>query len=290
MRLEHRQGSRNVEDRRGQRGGGMRMGLPVGGIGGILLILLLSFITGRNPLELLGGMGGLGGGGVGFEEPSTGPAPGSVPADDEASIFLRKVLASTEDAWTRVFAQAREQYDPPVLVLFSDATQSGCGVGQSAMGPFYCPADRKVYLDLSFFRDLAQRFGAPGDFAQAYVVAHEVGHHIQTLTGLSDKVGAARQRSGQAEGNQLSVRQELQADCYAGVWGSFAAKSGELVAGDVEEGLRAAAAIGDDRLQRQTQGRVAPESFTHGSSEQRVEWFRRGLESGSVDSCDTFAR
>ena len=188
-----------------------------------------------------------------------------------------------------IFRQAGSTYQKPALVLFSDATQSACGLGQAAMGPFYCPGDQKVYIDLSFFRDLDERFGAPGDFAQAYVVAHEVGHHIQTLTGLSEKVNAARQRGGEVQANQLSVRQELQADCYAGVWGNHAAASGLLEAGDAEEGLRAAAAIGDDRLQKQSQGRVVPESFTHGSSEQRVLWLRRGLESGQLDACNTFS-
>jgi predicted metalloprotease len=174
-----------------------------------------------------------------------------------------------------------------VLVLFTDATQSACGVGQAAMGPFYCPADRRVYLDLSFFRDLA-RMGAPGDFAQAYVVAHEVGHHLQTLTGVSQRVGGARQRSSERDANALSVRQELQADCYAGVWGHYAGQRGLLERGDAEEGLQAAAAIGDDRLQRQSQGRVVPESFTHGTSEQRASWLRRGMESGRMEACDTF--
>lgn len=287
MRLEDQRESENVEDRRGS-GGGMRMGLPMGGLGGILLLLLLAFLTGRNPLELVGSVGGLDGGperGIDTSRPGAeGP-----PADDPASNFIRRVLGSTEDAWGRVFAQAGERYRAPVLVLFEGATQSACGVGQSAMGPFYCPADQKVYLDLSFFRDLAQRFGAPGDFAQAYVVAHEVGHHIQTLTGLSEKVAALRQRVDEVQGNQLSVRQELQADCYAGIWGSHAAQEGLLVPGDVEEGIAAAAAIGDDRLQRQAQGRVVPESFTHGSSAQRVEWFQRGLQSGRLDACDSFA-
>jgi predicted metalloprotease len=173
-------------------------------------------------------------------------------------------------------------------VLFTDATQSACGVGQSAMGPFYCPRDRKVYLDLSFFQDLANRFGAPGEFARAYVVAHEVGHHVQTLTGLSDRVAAAREQGDRTDSNQLSVRQELQADCYAGVWGHYAAQQDLVEPGDAEEGLRAAAAIGDDRLQREAQGRVVPESFTHGSSAQRVEWLKRGLDSGRLESCDTF--
>jgi len=281
MKLEGRRESSNVEDRRG--GGGMRLGLPVGGVGGIVLILLLSFITGQNPLDLLGSLSG----GTGIESPASDP--GGPPAADEGAVFIRRVLASTEDAWTQIFSQSGQQYEAPALVLFSDATPSACGTGQSAMGPFYCPADRTVYLDLTFFEELDRRFGAPGDFAQAYVVAHEVGHHIQTLAGLSDKVSAMRQRSGEVEGNQLSVRQELQADCYAGIWGALAAQEGLLERGDVEEGLRAAAAIGDDRLQRQAQGRVAPDSFTHGSSEQRVEWFRRGVENGRLDACDTFA-
>jgi predicted metalloprotease len=261
----------------------MRMGLPMGGgLGGLAIILLLSFVTGQNPLDLLGGLAG----DPGLESVDEGAAP----IDDEASMFIRRVLGSTEDAWGRIFQASGEQYEPPRLVLFADATQSACGLGQSAMGPFYCPADRQVYLDLSFFRELGERFGAPGDFAQAYVVAHEVGHHIQTLTGVSDKVSSMRQRMGEVEGNQLSVRQELQADCYAGIWGASAAAQGLLEPGDVEEGLQAASAIGDDRLQRQSQGRVVPESFTHGSSAQRVEWFRRGLQNASVDACDTFAR
>ena len=210
------------------------------------------------------------------------------PAEASAPQMIEVVLKSTEDVWSDVFRQAGARYEQPMLVLFTDQTSSACGVGQAAMGPFYCPADQQVYLDLSFFRDLAQRFGAPGDFAQAYVVAHEVGHHIQTITGVSERVAAARQRSGQEQGNALSVRQELQADCYAGVWGYHAGRDELLHPDDAEEGLRAAAAIGDDRLQRQTQGRVVPESFTHGSSEQRVEWLRRGLETGSIESCDTF--
>ena len=197
-------------------------------------------------------------------------------------------LKDTEDTWGQVFSERSARYEPPVLVLFTDATQSACGLGQSAMGPFYCPGDRKVYLDLSFFADLAQRFGAPGEFARAYVVAHEVGHHVQTLMGLGERVHALRERSSERDANALSVRQELQADCYAGVWGHYAARRGLVQPGDAEEGLRAAAAIGDDRLQRQAQGRVAPESFTHGSSEQRVTWLRRGLDTGKVESCDTF--
>ena len=259
----------------------MGMALPVGGgIGGLVLLLLFSALTGTNPIDI-----------ISSSEPSSG-STGTVGSDslenDPQAKFVSVVLKDTEDVWTTVFQQRGARYEPPVLVLFTDATQSGCGVGQSAMGPFYCPSDRKVYLDLSFFRDLDQRFGAPGDFAQAYVVAHEVGHHIQRLTGTSERVQAMRQRSSEPEGNQLSVRLELQADCYAGIWGHYAAQQGNLDPGDAEEGLRAAAAIGDDRLQRESQGRVAPESFTHGSSQQRVSWLRRGMDSGRLESCDTF--
>jgi len=283
MRWQGREGSGNVEDRRGSRVGGV--GLPLGGgIGGIVLVLLLSAVTGQNPLDLIGALGGGTGGGVQVDP--SGSAP---PADDPQAQFVSVVLKDTEDTFGQIFQQAGGAYQPPALVLFSDATQSACGLGQAAMGPFYCPGDQKVYIDLSFFRDLDERFGAPGDFAQAYVVAHEVGHHIQTLTGLSEKVNAARQRGDEVAANQLSVRQELQADCYAGVWGNHAAARGLLETGDVEEGLRAAAAIGDDRLQKQSQGRVVPESFTHGSSEQRVLWLRRGLESGQLDACNTFS-
>jgi uncharacterized protein len=278
MRWEGRSGSGNIEDRRGM--GGMRMGLPLGGgIGGIVLLLLFSALTGTNPLDMVS------------TEPSrdteTVGTSGSLENDPQAQ-FVSVVLKDTEDTWEEIFQQRGSDYREPVLVLFEQATQSACGVGQSAMGPFYCPADQKVYLDLSFFHDLDTRFGAPGDFAQAYVVAHEVGHHIQTITGVSERVQRARQGMSPRQANQLSVRQELQADCYAGVWGHYAARRGLLEPGDAEEGLRAAAAIGDDRLQRQSQGRVVPESFTHGSSEQRVEWLRRGLTTGRVDACDTF--
>jgi predicted metalloprotease len=274
MRWQGRRESGNLEDRRGA---GMRMGIG-GGIGGVVLLLLVSFFTDQNPADLISAL----------DQPGSGES--SAPVNDEASKFMKVVLADTEDTWTTVFQDRGERYDPAGLVLFSGATESACGLGQSAMGPFYCPLDRKAYFDLSFFEELAQRFGAPGEFAQAYVVAHEIGHHVQTLTGVSQRVNAARQRSNESEGNALSVRQELQADCYAGVWGYSAARKDMLDPGDVESGLRAAAAIGDDRLQKQTQGRVAPESFTHGSSAQRVEWFRRGLENGRMDDCDTFAR
>jgi predicted metalloprotease len=261
----------------------MRMGLPVGGgIGGVVLLLIVSALTGTNPLDLIGG------GSVdesGYSEPGTAPGPA---ATDPQTRFMRVVLKDTEETWTSIFRSSGQRYQEPTLVLFSGATDTACGLGQSAMGPFYCPGDATVYLDTSFFEELDQRFGAPGDFAQAYVSAHEIGHHVPNLLGLSERVQTARQRVGRAEGNALSVRLELQADCYAGVWGHYASQHDLLQPGDAEEGLRAAASIGDDRLQHQTQGRVVPESFTHGSSEQRVSWLKRGLESGQIDSCDTF--
>jgi uncharacterized protein len=275
MRWQGRAGSGNIEDRRGSRG----MALPVGGgIGGLVLLLLFSALTGTNPIDM-----------INTSEPESGSVgTNGVSDDDPRAQFVSVVLKDTEDTWTEIFQERNADYREPVLVLFTDATQSSCGVGQSAMGPFYCPVDQKVYLDLSFFHDLETRFGAPGDFAQAYVVAHEVGHHIQTITGVSERVHSARQGASERQANQLSVRQELQADCYAGVWGHYAARRGLLDPGDAEEGLRAAAAIGDDRLQRQAQGRVVPESFTHGSSEQRVEWLRRGLDNGRLEACNTF--
>ena len=259
----------------------MGMALPVGGgIGGIVLLLLISALTGTNPVDIINS--------TPPSSESAGPTGSDSLENDPQAQFIAVVLKDTEDIWNQIFRERGAEYQEPVLVLFTNATQSACGVGQSAMGPFYCPADRKVYLDLSFFNELDTRFGASGDFAQAYVVAHEVGHHVQTLTGISERVQAARQRAGEREGNQLSVRQELQADCYAGVWGHYAARRDLLDPGDAEEGLRAAAAIGDDRLQRQSQGRVVPESFTHGSSEQRMMWLRRGLDSGRLEACDTF--
>ena len=260
----------------------MGMALPVGGgIGGLLLLLLFSALTGQNPADIVTG---------GDAPASETSGTGGAAADDPQAEFVSVVLRDTEETWTQVFQQNGQRYDPPTLVLFTGATQSACGVGQAAMGPFYCPADRKVYLDLSFFEELATRFGAPGDFAAAYVVAHEVGHHIQTLTGVSERVMAMRQRVSEREANELSVRQELQADCYAGVWGHYGERKGLLEPGDAEEGLQAAAAIGDDRLQRQSQGYVVPESFTHGSSAQRVEWLRRGMNSGRIEACDAFSQ
>jgi predicted metalloprotease len=280
MRWESGRRSTNIEDRRGMSGAGMVGG---GGIGMLILVLIISFISGRNPLELL------------QEVEQSAPVADSVPTgvpnpDDPQAQMVSSVLGSTEDTWRRIFQENGSSYQDPVLVLFEGQVRSACGLASAAVGPFYCPGDRKVYLDLAFFRELDQRFGAPGDFAQAYVVAHEVGHHIQTLLGLSDRVQAARARASEGEANELSVRQELQADCYAGVWGNRAGRTDFLDPGDVDEGLRAAAAIGDDRLQRQSQGYVVPESFTHGSSAQRQEWLRRGLDTGDLRQCDTFNR
>ncbi len=284
MRWEDQRRSENVEDRRGMkapRGVGFK-----GGIGTIVVVLVISWLTGANPLMLFQLAGGLGGGGA--EAPAE-PGQVGAPAGDPQAEFVAVVLASTEDAWTRVFQQGGQRYQPPTLVLFNDAVQSACGTNSAAVGPFYCPADQKLYIDLGFFRELDQKFEAPGDFAQAYVIAHEVGHHLQVVLGVSEQVQAARQRAGEVEGNRLSVLQELQADCFAGVWGNHARQK-LLQDGDVEEGMRAAAAIGDDTLQRKSQGRVSPESWTHGSSQQRVEWLRRGLTQGTIDACDTFGQ
>jgi predicted metalloprotease len=280
MRWEGGRKSSNVEDRRGMP---MRRGGMVGGgLGTLVIILLVSWFLGVDPTMLLQNV----------PVDSTGApqeaAPPPVPGQDPQADFATTTLGYTEDTWSAIFQGSGATYEPPTLVLFTNATQSACGVGQSAMGPFYCPADRKVYIDLSFFRDLAQRFGAPGDFAQAYVIAHEVGHHVQNLTGVSGQVQQARQSMSETDANALSVRVELQADCYAGVWASQTDRMASILeAGDVEEGLAAATAIGDDRLQQQGRGYVTPDSFTHGSSEQRVRWFRRGLETGDPQQCDT---
>ena len=292
MRWQGRRESSEVEDRRGSGvgGRGLKIGGGLGG-GAILVVIVISLLTGQNPLELLGSLDT--GPAIPREEvgPTTG-APGQArPASDEAARFVSVVLADTEDTWDRVLAATGRTYQKPRLVLFSDAVQSACGFSSAAVGPFYCPADQRVYLDLTFFNELHRRFGAPGDFAQAYVVAHEVGHHVQKLLGISDKVSRLQARAGsRADANDLSVRLELQADCLAGVWGYYANQErGFLEPGDVEEGLRAAAAIGDDTLQRGAGRSVQPESWTHGSSEMRVRWLRRGLASGDVEQCDTFA-
>jgi predicted metalloprotease len=277
-------GSReNIEDRRGQGrfGGGMRGG-PVG-IGVVLVLLVLTLLTGKNFLSLVD-PGAMTGGG---EAPASGPAPINASPEEEKLVdFMDAVMGDNQETWSQLLGG---QYQSTTLVLFRQATSTACGYGQSASGPFYCPGDGKVYLDLSFFDELHRRFGAPGDFAQAYVIAHEVGHHVQNLMGLERRVRQAQQQRPDTA-NDLSVRMELQADCFAGVWGHSAAQRGKLDVDDVDEGLRAAAAIGDDRIQRQSGGTVSPESFTHGSSAQRMEWFRRGLERGSPDACDTFGR
>ena len=282
MDIEGRRRSGNVEDRRGMRPVRTGVGLS---IGGVLFLLVLSLL-GINPLPFLG---------VATKQPEVQMQQADQPYQESArEAQLRQltevVLADTEDAWKAILPKYGVQYVEPTLVLFSQAVQSGCGMAQSGMGPFYCPLDQKVYVDMSFYDELATRFGAPGDFAQAYVIAHEVGHHVQNLVGTAEQVQKAQQRAGKAEANELSVRMELQADCFAGVWAKNAAQSRQLLeAGDVEEGLRAASAIGDDRIQQQTQGYVVQDAFTHGSSEQRVRWFRRGLEQGTPEACDTFS-
>src|SRR5262245_609644 len=281
MRWQMGRRSDNIEDRRGMGVGGVAVG---GGIGTIVLVVL-ALVFGVDPSVVLQGGG---------TDVSTAPpaverrAPPS--RQDQLKDFVAAVLGDTEDTWREIFARMKREYREPKLVLFSDAVQSSCGAAQSAVGPFYCPADQKVYLDLSFFRDLRERFRAPGEFAQAYVIAHEIGHHVQNLIGISDRVRSLQSRGGEREANALSVRLELQADCFAGVWANNANRSRQMLEqGDIEKGLNAAAAIGDDRLQRQARGYVVPDAFTHGSSEQRVRWFRRGLEAGEVRQCDTFA-
>lgn len=288
MRWQGARRSGNVEDRRGQ---GRRMPGGVGGmgLGGIVIVVVISLLLGKNPMELLGLFDQQAGPGTTLPAPQAGQAA-PAPADDEASQFVGAILASTEDVWAPIFQQAGSQYPAPKLVLFSDQVSSACGQASSAVGPFYCPGDRQVYIDLVFFSEMKSRLGGGGDFAEAYVIAHEVGHHIQTLSGVSAKVNQMRQRGENVEGdNGVLVRQELQADCYAGVWANHAqARHQWLEAGDIEEALSTASAIGDDRLQKQARGSVVPDSFTHGTSEQRVRWFRTGFESGDVARCDTF--
>ena len=271
--------SDNVEDRRGMSGGGMAIG---GGLGGIVL-LVIALLLGADPRQLLEQRG---------VDPSSGTTTTSRPSnplEDVFYLFSATVLAFTEDVWTDIFRQQGRTYTKPTLVLFTDAVRSACGEAGAAVGPFYCPGDQKLYLDLSFFSDLQTRFRAPGDFAQAYVIAHEVGHHVQNLLGTMDRVDSVRGRMSEAEANQLSVRLELQADFLAGVWAHYAQQKGILEAGDIEEALGAASAVGDDRLQREGQGYVIPDSFTHGTSEQRIRWFRKGLESGDLRQGDTFS-
>jgi predicted metalloprotease len=281
MDIEGRRRSGNVEDRRGMRPVRTGVGLSIGG----LLFLLVLSLLGINPLPFMG---------VATKQPEVEMQPTDQPYQEGAQeAKLRQltevVLADTEDTWKAILPKYGVQYVEPTLVLFSEAVQSGCGMAQSGMGPFYCPLDQKVYVDMSFYNELETRFGAPGDFAQAYVIAHEIGHRVQNLVGTAEQVQQAQQRASKAEANELSVRMELQADCFAGVWAKNAAQSRQLLeAGDVEEGLRAASAIGDDRIQKQTQGYVVQDAFTHGSSEQRARWFRRGLEAGTPEACDTF--
>ncbi|CAG2149813.1 KPN_02809 family neutral zinc metallopeptidase [Cupriavidus plantarum] len=293
MRLDDEAESQNVEDRRGGYGGGGGFGLPVGGrtigIGTVIVALAASYFFGIDPSVIFQGASVIQG-----QQPQQQHVPQQQrpPATDQLTVFTRKVLGNTERTWEHIFeTDLNRRYAPPTLVLFSGATPTACGTGQSAMGPFYCPGDQKVYIDLAFYDELRQRFGAGGDFAQAYVIAHEIGHHVQNLLGVSSKVDAARRRMSEAQANQLSVRLELQADCLAGVWAATAQKANQqlLEPGDVEEGLKTAAAIGDDRLQRQAQGYVVPEAFTHGTSEQRVRWLRQGLTTGDIRKCDTFS-
>ena len=283
MRLDNERESENVEDRRGQGGGG-GFGIRHGaGIGTIIVALAASYFFGIDPTVILGLFSGAG-----------SPAPQSVPAhkppaNDEMARFVSKVLADTEDTWRVIFRQTGREYHDPKLVLFTGATPTACGTSRTAMGPFYCPLDQKVYIDLAFYQDLKLRYKAPGDFAQAYVIAHEVGHHVQNLLGIADKVQAARSRAGETRANALSVRLELQADCLAGVWGYHADRMRNILeTGDIEEALTAASAIGDDRLQQQSRGYIVPDTFTHGTSAERMRWFRRGIETGDLNQCNTF--
>jgi predicted metalloprotease len=284
-------GSQNVEDREGMpAGGGGRLpggGLKLGGAG-LIAVVVLSLIMGQNPLDVLVSLQGEGMPGAPVESQQGQRVDPSAPHRDENKEFVVRVLGDTEDTWTRLLGQAGGEYRAPKLVLFRGRVESACGLASSAVGPFYCPPDSQVYLDTTFFQELRDRFGAPGDFARAYVIAHEIGHHVQNLLGISEQVHRQRARASQTAANQLSVRQELQADCLAGVWGHYARQRNLLEPGDLEAGLTAAAAIGDDRLQRQAQGEVRPESFTHGSSQQRVRWFRTGFDSGDVNQCNTF--
>ena len=282
MRLDDQEASNNVEDRRGGSSNFGGIGRGGIGIGTIVIALAASYFFGIDPSIILG---------IASNNPTQSSQVTShkPPVDDEMARFVSKVLGSTEATWEQVFREGNAHYQAPKLVLFNGTTPTACGTGQSAMGPFYCPADQKVYIDLSFYRDLKERFHAPGEFAQAYVIAHEVGHHIQNLLGISNKVHQEQQGASKAKINALSVRLELQADCFAGVWGNRADAAKNIIEpGEIEQALNAASAIGDDRLQQQTQGHIVPESFTHGTSEQRVRWFNRGMNSGNLRQCDTF--
>jgi predicted metalloprotease len=287
MKWEGNRESDNVEDRRGEGGGGGRSGFGGRsiGIGTIVVALVGSYFLGISPVTLLNLLSG-GGGGVTSEQQAPAHAP---PASDHQAKFVSTVLADTEDTWTGLFRAGGESYVKPKLVLFSGSIPTACGAGETATGPFYCPGDQKVYIDLSFYRLMQERFKVSGEFAEAYVIAHEVGHHVQNLMGVSGKVDQARRRASESQSNALSVRLELQADCFAGVWAFHANQARQILEqGDIETALKAATAIGDDALQRQAQGHVVPDSFTHGTSEQRVRWFRKGIENGQVAQCNTF--
>jgi predicted metalloprotease len=276
MRWQGSRRSSNVEDYRGRRtGGGLKLG-----VGGTLIALVAGYFLGIDPRVILG---------LTQSVPTGQPAVESGTPQDERGQFIAAVLGETEDTWNAIFQNGGATYEPPRLVLFDDAVNSACGSASSAVGPFYCPPDRRIYIDLTFYDQLSAEFQAPGDFAQAYVLAHEVGHHIQNLTGIAARVRQQQEGVSKEQANQLQVRMELQADCYAGVWAHHADRARNILeAGDVDEALRAAAAVGDDTIQKRTQGRVVPDSFTHGSAEQRAAWFKKGLSSGSVQACDTF--
>lgn len=295
MRWQGNRESDNVEDIRNDAGGGGGPGMSFGGrgigLGSVAIALVASYFLGVNPLTVLNMLGG--GGGMSAPAPAHQPAASrsQTPANDEQTRFVSTVLADTEDVWRELFKQAGGQYQDPRLVLFRGSVPTACGQGQAATGPFYCPGDHKVYIDLGFYDVLRDRLGAPGDFAQAYVIAHEVGHHVQNLLGTSAKVDEMRQRLSKTQYNAMSVRLELQADCYAGVWAHHAQQARQIIeAGDVEEAMNAAAQIGDDTLQRNAGGHISPESFTHGSSQQRMTWFKRGMASGDMRQCNTFAK
>ena len=285
MRWQGQKQSDNIEDRRGSSGGGFPGGKGGMGIGGIIIVLIGYFVFGVDLTGVVGGDSG-----APQQQVSTQQRGPVQESNEEAQLrqLSGVVLASTEEAWSQYFQKHGAQYREPKMVLYRGATQTACGTGQSAMGPFYCPADEKVYLDLSFYDDMKHQLGAEGDFAFAYVIAHEVGHHVQNLLGINQKVTQAQRSGNQKMANQLSVKLELQADCFAGVWGQYVNQKGLLEMGDVQKAMNAAAAVGDDRLQKRSTGRVVPDSFTHGSSEQRMQWFNRGYESGNPEQCKTF--
>ncbi|AVX37263.1 KPN_02809 family neutral zinc metallopeptidase [Yersinia massiliensis] len=286
MRWQDRRESDNVEDRRGSSSGGGGFRPPIGGKGG-LVILIVVLVAGYYGVDLTPLLNG---GDPMSQTQTQQRAPSSISAkDDQYAKFTSVVLADTEDTWKPIFQKMGRTYQEPKLVMYRGATRTGCGTGQSVMGPFYCPADSTVYIDLSFYEEMKNKLGAGGDFAQAYVIAHEVGHHVQHLMGIDTKVRQQQQGATQAEANRLSVKMELQADCFAGVWGKAMDEQQVLEVGDLQEALNAAQAIGDDRLQQQSQGRVVPDSFTHGTSQQRYTWFKRGFDSGDPNSCNTFA-